>query len=89
MKPLAWEPPNAAGAALKRQKRKKERKKKEFRLTGILGLYPLFPLSSHFQLRESFSGQCFTFIPTSTLKCKVSSISGPDKTSLSKIPIHL
>ena len=28
IQPLAWEPPNAAVAALKRQKRKKERKKK-------------------------------------------------------------
>ena len=27
IRPLAWKPPYAAGAALKRQKRKKERKK--------------------------------------------------------------
>ena len=38
IRPLAWEPPYAAGVALKRQKTKKERKRK----TNII-LYNLYP----------------------------------------------
>ena len=37
IRPLAWEPPCAAGAALKRQKDKKKKKKKKKRKEGERG----------------------------------------------------
>ena len=34
IRPLAWEPPYAMGAALKKKKRKKEKKKKKNQMVG-------------------------------------------------------
>ena len=39
--PLAWKPPHAEGAALKRQKRKKKKKKKNFEIRMYLKFYDL------------------------------------------------
>ena len=47
IRPLAWEPPHATDAALKRQKEKK-RKKKEKKITCKVDfIKPIMPLSSH------------------------------------------
>ena len=82
IRPLAWKPPYAAGAALKRQKDKKKKKKRSNRDH----LYPL-PVPSSDNILQNYSTISQSGFDTGRVKIQKKDNTGATPTSLPPCPL--